>query len=610
MNAARATVPANQYDCCVLILTVIQGPDKGRTFQLPDHEPQLIGRSGEALPISDTTVSRRHAEMTPDGGAWYIRDLQSQNGTYINAERIKDRVRLRPGDQIRVGATLMVFGFTETSDPEIVRLAKPDQVDASIEQTLAGDVLSPKFASNANEDSLVMSEPEPRAAAATHLRVIYQLTSLTSQLTDRSELLKSVMEMVFREFKPERGFIVLTKPGDIEKSRPAVVKYRVAPANEEEALIHVPRTILQHVLRKGEGVLSSNAMNDPRFASGDSVQRMHVRSAICAPISFRGNTFGAIYIDSTLANYTFTAEQLALMNAVGQHTGLALANAEGYARRLQTERLAAVGETVASLSHSIKNILQGIRGGADVVELGLKKDDLKIAKGGWDIFKRNLDRISSLTSNMLAYSRHRKPEVELTKIQQVVDDCLELLKTATDAKHVAVIVDIDSEMPPIAIDPALMHQALLNLLTNAVEAVEPEKGVVTIRATFTIAPSGSAPAQVSARPAEQSGAVSGGLSAQSGTLWAIIDVIDNGPGIAKGKQHWIFQPFNTTKGLRGTGLGLPVAKRVAEDHRGTLTVESDEGKGSVFRMTVPADPVALIDPSATTGEKDGRGRGI
>ncbi|MBS0190937.1 MAG: ATP-binding protein [Phycisphaerales bacterium] len=592
----------------MLILTVIQGPDKGRTFQLPDHEPQLIGRSGEALPLTDTTVSRRHAEMTPDNGTWFIRDLQSQNGTYVNADRIRERVRLRPGDQIRVGATLIVFGFTETSDPDIVRLARPGQVEASIEQTLAGDVLSPKPAVNANEESLVMAEPEPRAAAATHLRVIYQLTSLTSQLTERPELLKSVMEMVFREFKPERGFIVLTKPGDIEKTRPAVVKYRTPPANEEEARIHVPRTILQHVLKKGEGVLSSNAMNDPRFAAGDSVQRMHVRSAICSPISFRGGTFGAIYIDSTLANYTYTSEQLALMNAVGQHTGLALANAEGYARRLQTERLAAVGETVASLSHSIKNILQGIRGGADVVELGLKKDDLKIAKGGWDIFKRNLDRISSLTSNMLAYSRHRKPEVELTKFQQIVDDCIELLRPGATSKNVAIIVDIDSELPPIAIDPGLMHQALLNLLTNAVEAVEPVKGVITVRAYYMMSPPGSppTPAAISQRTAQPHHSPG---SQPTGALWAIIDVIDNGPGIAKGKQQWIFLPFNTTKGLRGTGLGLAVAKRVSEDHGGLLTVESDEGKGSIFRMIVPADPVALIDPSATTGEKDQPGKG-
>lgn len=583
----------------MLILTILQGPDKGRTFQLPDHEPQLIGRSGEALPLSDTTVSRRHAELTPDSGAWFIRDLQSQNGTYINGDRIRERVRLRPGDQIRVGSTLMVFGFTESRDPDVIRLAKPDQVDASIERTLAGDVLSPK--PNPNDDSLVLSEPEPRAAALHHLRVIYQLTSLTSQLTERGELLKAVMEMVFSEFRPERGFIVLTRgdkadrAAELDDSRPAVVKYRKAPASDEEARIHVPRTILQHVLRRGEGVLSSNAMNDPRFASGDSVQRMHVRSAVCSPIMFRGTTFGAIYIDSTLANYTFTPEQLALLNAVGQHTGLALANAESYAQRLRSERLAAVGQTVASLSHSIKNILQGIRGGADVVELGIKKDDLQIAKGGWDIFKRNLDRISALTGNMLAYSRHRKPEVELTKVHLLVEECLDLLRPAAASRQVALVVDIDPEMPPIGLDPGLVHQALMNLITNALDAVEPGRGIVTIRAGYST-PGATDVSDTLTRSS---------LGSSPGS-WAAIEVIDNGPGIPKGKLQWVFEPFNSTKGLRGTGLGLAVARRVAEEHRGQLTVRSEEGKGCVFRMTLPADPSSLIDPSATTGERPGR----
>src|SRR5256885_2190304 len=104
----------------VLILTVMQGPDKGRKFELPDHEPQLIGRSSEALPLTDNTVSRRHAELTPDDppGVWWIRDLQSQNGTYIKGLRIAGRTKLKPGDQIRTGATVFVFG---ASDGDIER---------------------------------------------------------------------------------------------------------------------------------------------------------------------------------------------------------------------------------------------------------------------------------------------------------------------------------------------------------------------------------------------------------------------------------------------------------------------------------------------------------
>ena len=368
------------YSSGVLILTVLQGPDKGRKFQLPPNQPQLVGRSSEALPLSDSTVSRRHAELTPDDGEWYLRDLSSQNGTYVNGVQITERTRLRLGDQIRTGASLFVFGRAEAGEElDLIRIVQPSHIDTTIERTLGS-----------NDDSVIMSEPEPRSAAVHHLRVIYHLTALTSQYTSRDELLQAVMELVFTEFRPERGFIMLAT--DVPSSHspasppdpintdfvPVVIKHRTPPKDKSVARIHVSRTIIQHALRNSEGVLSSNAMTDPRFAKGDSVQQLHIRSALCSPIEFGDRKFGAIYVDSSIANYTFTPEQLALLNAIGRHTGLALANAEAYAKKLATERLAAIGETVAILSHSIKNILQGLRGGADVVEMGLKKDDLKI----------------------------------------------------------------------------------------------------------------------------------------------------------------------------------------------------------------------------------------
>ncbi|MCZ6735007.1 MAG: FHA domain-containing protein, partial [Planctomycetota bacterium] len=82
----------------MLVLHVLQGPDRGMRFDLPADEPQLIGRSSESLPLTDSTVSRRHAELTPDDGKWFLRDLDSSNGTFVNGARItKDRVELSPG---------------------------------------------------------------------------------------------------------------------------------------------------------------------------------------------------------------------------------------------------------------------------------------------------------------------------------------------------------------------------------------------------------------------------------------------------------------------------------------------------------------------------------
>lgn len=565
----------------MLTLTVLEGPDLGKRFELPDHEPQLLGRSSEALPLTDNTVSRRHAELTPDQGGWYIRDLRSQNGTYVNNRPISQRIRLSNGDQIRIGSTLLLFGERKSMDSSIVSIMSPRELDAEIETALPlvgaeGDPMS---------DSMMLAEPSPAAAAADHLRVIYKLVELTATAVDRQRLLASVLELVFHEFEPERGFILLAGPTPDAPLRPAVVKYRTPPKDKDEARIQVSRTILQHAITKGEGVLSSNAMGDPRFRAGDSVQRFKIRSAICAPIKFREKTYGAVYIDSSIVNYTFTEQQLALMNAIGAHTALALANVELVGEKLHTERLAAVGETVASLSHSVKNILQGLRGGADVVEMGLKRQDLKVATGGWDILKRNLDRIAQLTLNMLAYSSQKQVEYELQRVTGVIEDCVQLLEPMCQAKGVALIVDADPEMPPIPLDPSLLHQALMNLITNAIEAVEAGTGAVTVRAVYH-EPAG----RRLGAPAE--------LAAQGAAPWVEIVVIDNGPGIPKDRQRWIFEPFHSTKGLRGTGLGLAVTKRVVEAHAGRITLETEPGKGSAFRIALPAD-TGGADPAKT-----------
>lgn len=578
----------------MLILTVIDGPERGRRFELPENEPQMIGRSSESLPIADTTVSRRHAELTPDAGEWYLRDLDSQNGTYINGQRLDgrlgQRIKLLPGDRLRVGSTVMIFGDMAEELEEAVRVVRPTEMDVAVEHAIRsddefefGEFLARDHAGDPTaDDSVIMAEPDPAAAAREHLRIIYELTTLTSQAADRRELLKAVLELVFHEFQPERGFIMLREPGGEGPLRPAVVKYSTPPSDKDAAKIHVSRTILQHAIKESEGVLATNAMTDPRFQSGDSVQSFRIRSAVCSPVRVRGRVYGAIYIDSSMANFTFTKEQLALLNAIGRHTGLALANADLLHEKLQAERLAAMGEAVASLSHSIKNILQGLRGGADVVEMGLKKSDLKTATGGWDVLKRNLNRIIALTLNMLAYSRQRVIELDLIKLGGLVEECAELLEQPAAEKDVAVIVDADPEMPPVPVDSHLLHQALLNLIGNAVDA-SPQGGVVTVRVRYEVKETSFGP-----------------ISPE-----AVIEILDTGPGVPESKRAWIFEPFNSTKGLRGTGLGLAVTKRIVEDHRGTIRVDtgetgSESAPGAKFELRIPAEDTMLDDPSATT----------
>ncbi len=544
----------------MLVLKIIDGPDKGKRFDVPDWEPQLIGRSSEALKISDQTCSRRHAELTPDDGEWYVRDLGSANGTYVNGRRISsNRVRLQLGDLIRAGSTVFAFGarrYGGVNNP--VRALQDEFMDAVVEQ---------RFESN--DDSMIMAVPDPAAAAQEHLRIIYELTRITTQTVDRESLLEFVMELIFDEFEPERGFILIQERPD-DKPEPTVVKYRTPPRSQDEGQIHVSRTIVAHVMSRGEGVLSSNAMKDRRFSAGDSVRNYAIRSAICVPIRYHDHTYGVIHIDTSLKNYTFSDSQLRLLTAIGQHVGLALSNLALYEQQLQSARLAAVGETVASLSHSIKNILQGLRGGADVVGRALKKKDLGLAEGGWDILSRNLDRIYALTMNMLTYSKQRQVEIELTKLSMLLQDVIALVQPQCDRRGIVLMTDYDPDMPPIPLDPGMMHQALMNLLINSIEAVEPTTGIITLRCDYDMVDDA-----------------------------ILIHISDNGPGIPESERSRIWLPFHSTKGLRGTGLGLAVTRKIVEEHGGQISFESTEGEGATFTIRLSTDAAGVLDPSET-----------
>ena len=539
------------------MLHVIQGPDRGQRFALPANEPQLIGRSSEALPLTDTTVSRRHAELTPDHGRWWLRDLDSSNGCFVNGQLIDGRVMLSPGDQIRCGSTIFLFARAPEDDrAAMIQMLDGEAFDVTVEGT-----------SSINDESLVLAAPEPLQAALDHLRVIYDLTALTSSTVERSSLLERVVDLIFAEFDPERGFVLLQE-GEGGRRIPAVVRYREKPRTLEEGRIPVSNTIVQHTLERMEGILSTNAMNDDRFRSGDSVRDYGIRTAICVPIHAGDRVFGVIHIDSSLANFTYTESQLRLMNAIGQHTGLALLSAERVASELHTARLAAMGQTVASISHSIKNILQGLRGGADAVELALNRDDLDLAKQGWPILKRNLGRILSLTMNMLAYSRPPGLDLDLVPVPALMRDVAELVEPHAKRKQVGLLFDLDADMPPIPLDPNAIHQVLVNLVTNAIDAAPAKKGIVTLAASFSHA-------------------------AHEATL----TVADNGPGIPAEQHDAVFDAFVSSKGQRGTGLGLAVSRKLVEEHGGRIELESAVDAGAVFRVILPSD--TRVDPSAT-----------
>ena len=565
----------------MLTLLVLQGPDKGQRFELPDA-PVIVGRDSRQLPLTDNTVSRRHCELVPvDGGEWDLKDKGSANGTYINGTRVDQAQlhHLKLGDQIRVGRTILVFGaqpgVVSASRGNVNLAGEEAGMDSSIMQTVAS-----------SEDSMILAVPEPAAAAVANLKILYQLSATLGSNFDVKRVLEVIMDLVFEHIKADRG-IILMLDNKGEQLVPKIVRTReevgtkTVAADAAGSKIHASRTIINYVLTNGQGVLSSNAMSDRRFSKGKSVHDLGIRSALCVPIKARRlggkegeEIIGVVYIDSSVKNYTYSADQLRLLTAIGVQAGMAIQNVKLYAAGLQAERLAAIGETTAALSHSIKNILQALRGGADVVELGLHNLNLTQTGKGWRIVERNLDKIYNLTMNLLAYSKEREPQMELVNPQALVNECVELASNAANDKGAMVVADVEPDHPAIPMDSLGMHQALMNLLNNALDAVEAGKGLIRIVCRY--------------HPETRS---------------SVIDVIDNGSGIPEPMQRHLFELFHSTKGNRGTGLGLAVARKIVEEHDGSISVQSSPSDGSIFTIRLPVEHEALGDASYTHGPK-------
>src|SRR6476619_301760 len=178
----------------------MQGPDKGRRFELPDA-PALIGRESRQLPLTDNTVSRRHAELFPRGGEWILRDLGSSNGSYVNGVRVESTNVLKLGDQIRVGKSILVFGAsTGVSRTSYANVALSGE-EAGMESSIMHTVQS-------NDDSMVLAVPEPAAAAMTNLKLLYQLGAALGSSFTVQQVLEVVMDLVFEHVKADRGMIL------------------------------------------------------------------------------------------------------------------------------------------------------------------------------------------------------------------------------------------------------------------------------------------------------------------------------------------------------------------------------------------------------------------
>lgn len=231
--------------------------------------------------------------------------------------------------------------------------------------------------------------------------------------------------------------------------------------------------------------------------------------------------------------------------------------------KLQAEKLAAVGQTVAGFAHGIKNIVTGLEGGLYVVQSAMKKKDDALLQKGWGMVERNIEKVSQLMKDLLNYSRSRVPDLKWVNPRDLAEEVCSLFQEKASRQGVIISVESDPAMGSACLDPKGIHTCLTNLISNAMDACLSDPGKELHKVILRIR-----------KEADESVA---------------FEVEDNGIGMPESIKEKLFTTLFSTKGTSGTGLGLLVTHKIVQEHGGYITVETKLGRGSIFRILLPQE---------------------
>ena len=235
--------------------------------------------------------------------------------------------------------------------------------------------------------------------------------------------------------------------------------------------------------------------------------------------------------------------------------------AEKTMRLIEAERMAAIGETIAGLSHSIKNIAGGLKGGIYVLGEGIKKDNKEYMEQGWRMVESNVEKIRVLSTSLIRYGRDVDMELKPMDPAWPVTETVSLLNEKAKDLGIEIVFTRGESLSEIVCDRDALYGSILNLVTNAIDALAADEDNNNKKIT------------IETKPLDKDGIV--------------YRIADNGIGMTDQVKENLFNRFFSTKGAMGAGIGLMTTKKMIEKLGGELTVESHEGMGAVFTINLP-----------------------
>jgi signal transduction histidine kinase len=251
-------------------------------------------------------------------------------------------------------------------------------------------------------------------------------------------------------------------------------------------------------------------------------------------------------------------------------------------RRLQPQ-LASIGLLVGSISHGIKGLLSGLDGGIYLVNTGLEKDRPDRVKKGWEMVQRNVAAIRSMVLDILYYAKDRELVISEVAVEDLVSELRELMERKASDQEIELEMDVRPNAGVLHGDYKAIRATLVNILENSLEACrsDSEKGHHRVR-----------------------------LGVWRTDPWMVFEVEDNGIGMDRETREKVFSLFFSSKGIKGTGLGLFISNKIVDRHGGTIEVDSEPGRGTRFLIRLPLEarpstrPPEPVQPTAGASSAD------
>lgn len=306
------------------VLQMTNGPQRGQSYEL-SQQKYVLGRHPDCDIVVDAgAVSRQHAQVLGEDGQFFVEDLKSRNGTYVNGQLIEKRQLLVGGDMIQICdlALRFVDGIANATISDEALVGSSHLNTFLVEEDALSSRIMSKVDVSTSQDGSVYMTANPEAK----LRALIEINKALGQALGLDEVLPNVLDGLFKIFvQADRGFIVLRDP----ETGHLVPRWTKVRRDDENDNLRISRTIIAQVLETQEAILSADAASDVRFEMSQSIADFRIRSMMCAPLlDVTGKSFGALQIDTMDQRSRFQPDDLEVLASVAGQAAVAIVNAQ------------------------------------------------------------------------------------------------------------------------------------------------------------------------------------------------------------------------------------------------------------------------------------------